>query len=137
MKAPFARILFIHSHRQETLAAALILSRIGPQVQLTSKGWNGWHLAMNDCFDLIVVDDAVEDIPLNELFYKFSFQNRQATMILSGDEECIKNSREAFPGALGVMRKSPKPMELVATICELLIKKFEKQHQETPQLIIN
>ncbi len=137
MKTPFARILFIHSHRQETLAAALILSRIGPQVQLTSRGWEGYHLAANSYFDLILMDDAVEDIPVNELFFKFSLENRMSTAILSDIEDNSTIQRRAFPGTLDILRKSSRPMELVATICELLINKFEKQAHSRPQLIIN
>ncbi|QPJ62645.1 MAG: hypothetical protein G3M70_12480 [Candidatus Nitronauta litoralis] len=134
---PYARILFIHSHRQEALAAALILSRIGPQVQLSAKAWEGCHLASHGLFDLIVVDDSLEEIPINELFFKLSFENRKSTLILSDNKEFISNPGVNFPGALDVLKKTSRPMELVATICEILINKFEKEHQEAPQLIIN
>lgn len=134
---PYARVLFIHSHRKEALAAALILSRIGPQVQLTAKGWEGCHIALNSFFDLIIIDDGVGDIPVTELFFKLSFEKRRSTIILSNEEDWVKSPGTTFPGVLDILRKSVRPMDLVAAICENLINKFEKQHKEVPQLIIN
>ncbi len=134
---PYAKVLFIHSHRKEALAAALILSRIGPQVELTANGWEGCHIAVNRFFDLIIIDDGVEDIPIIELFFKLPVEKRRSIIILSNDDDLIESPGLIFPGALGVLRKGVRPMGLVAAICETLINKFEKQHKETPQLIIN
>lgn len=137
MNNSFSKVLIIHGNNQEMLAAAIILSRIGPEVQLASQGGGGLEMAEAYDFDLIVLGDELEDFSPEEVLERLSRENRSLTLVVLSnpmDEDAVLTK---FSEALDVFASSHVPMKMVATICEHLIKNFECQNEMIPQLIIN
>ncbi len=137
MTFPLSQVLMICADSQDILAPALILGRIGPRVELARSAMSGFKMSHDGIYDLILLDDNVTDIPAVELFSRMSEENRRKTLVLL--ETCNWQARHQleFSEAMGVFPKPTRPLELVAIICDSLIKVFETRNGKTPEVIIN
>ncbi len=137
MNPPYSSVLFIHGNCREMLAAAIILSRIGPQVHLASEGACGLEMAEDHFYDLIVLDGQTRDLPSLDVFRCLSRENRQLTLVVTSSLGGTDRTKNRFRGALDVIDKPVSPMKMVAMICELLIKRYESQIEPAHQMIVN
>ena len=137
MTFPLSQVLMICADNQEVLAPALILGRIGPRVELARSAMSGFQMSHEGIYDLILLDENVTDIPAVELFSRMSDDNKRKTLVLL--ESCNWQARHQleFAEALGVFPKPTRPLELVAIICDSLIKLFERKSEKSPEVIIN